>query len=239
MIISHKYKYVYVQLPKTASTAIETELLEYYDGERILLKHDMLHKFLRQASAEEKKYTFFTSIRNPMDITASHYFNLLQDNRITKRTPQKHSIFRKIWGSYRTKTRFDFLRDNGTDFKPYFLKFYKQPYANWSIVDRTKFDHVIRYESMQEDFSALLDKLGIEQVRPIAMANKTKNRNTRVEELFTDPEVRERARKVYGPYFQVFGYQFPSDWPASNEKGNMGLYRFLNVFRSFYWKNLR
>lgn len=246
MIISDTNKYVFVQLPKTASTAIEEELINHYDGQPIMLKHDLYHKFEKQATAQQKKYFVFASVRNPMDIAASHFYNLLQENRLSKRTPQKHSLARKLWGTYRTKKRFEFLRDTDGNlsqqdlFKTYFLRFYNYPYANWSIVDHDNFNFVIRYEHMQEDFSTLLGKLGLEQVQPIPTANKTKNKKGNFLDLYTDPEVRQRAVNVFGPYFRQFGYTFPEEWGVIQEKGfGDQLYPVMNTVRKFYWKHLR
>ncbi len=241
MIISDEHQYVFVQLPKTASTAIEKELLDHYGGQSILLKHDLYHKFERIATPEQKRYTVFASVRNPMDIVASHYYNLLQDNRLSKRTPKKHSIARKLWGTYRTRKRFDFVREVEGDFKTYFLRFYKNPYANWSIVDHKRMDFIIRYEHMQEDFSALLEKLGIEQVQPIPKANTTKNKaGKNFMDLYTDPEVIQRAVNVFGPYFREFGYSFPEEWSGYKEAPGMERkYRLYNRFRSFYWRRVR
>ena len=47
MIISHKYKYVFVGLPLAASTAISKELCEQYDGKAILAKHSIYQDFLK------------------------------------------------------------------------------------------------------------------------------------------------------------------------------------------------
>ena len=54
MIISHKYKYVFVGLPLAASTAISKELCEQYDGKAILAKHSIYQDFLKIATEEEK-----------------------------------------------------------------------------------------------------------------------------------------------------------------------------------------
>jgi hypothetical protein len=240
MIISDQNRYVFVQLPKTASTAIEQELLEHYGGKSILLKHDLYNKFYRIATPEQKKYFVFASVRNPLDIVASHYYNLLQENRLKKRTPEKHSLARKLWGTYRTRTRFEFVQGGDADFKRYFLRFYKSPYANWSIVDHKRFDFIIRYEHMQEDFSELLRRLGLEQVRPIPRANPTVNKKGSFWDLYTDPEVIQRAKNVFGPYFREFGYEFPSEWSAYQEGfWPSKLYPLYNMVRRFYWKNLR
>ena len=57
MIISHKYKYLFIETPHTGSTAISNELQENYDGQRILHKHAYYFEFARQASEEERKNT--------------------------------------------------------------------------------------------------------------------------------------------------------------------------------------
>tara|TARA_R110002124_G_scaffold175649_1_gene343464 strand:- start:41 stop:211 length:171 start_codon:yes stop_codon:yes gene_type:complete len=56
MIISHKYKYLFVEVPHTGSTSISEELVANYDGHPILKKHSQYIDFLRQASKEEKDY---------------------------------------------------------------------------------------------------------------------------------------------------------------------------------------
>ena len=56
MVISDKYKYVFVELPRTGTTAISKELVENYDGKTILWKHAPLNKFLEQATPEQQAY---------------------------------------------------------------------------------------------------------------------------------------------------------------------------------------
>src|SRR3989344_2092106 len=56
MIISHKYKYVFIELSRTASEAISCELCEFYAGERILWKHASYRDFEKIAGSKEKKY---------------------------------------------------------------------------------------------------------------------------------------------------------------------------------------
>lgn len=52
MVISHKYEYLFVELPRTGTTAIHNELLEKYDGQGILSKHANYRDFLKIASEE-------------------------------------------------------------------------------------------------------------------------------------------------------------------------------------------
>ncbi|MFN3939913.1 MAG: hypothetical protein ACK4IY_04960, partial [Chitinophagales bacterium] len=57
MIISDKHKYVFVELPQTASSAIAKELVAMYDGKEILFKHALYRTdFLKFANEAQKKY---------------------------------------------------------------------------------------------------------------------------------------------------------------------------------------
>ena len=81
MIISHKHKYVFVELPQTASSAIAKELKANYDGHEILFKHALYSTdFLKQAKPEEKAYKVISGMRNPMDICVSNYFKFKTDH---------------------------------------------------------------------------------------------------------------------------------------------------------------
>ena len=80
MIISHEHRFVFVELPRTGSTAVGKELIESYGGVRILRKHSSYGDFVRQATPDERTYFKFSSIRNPMDDAVSGYFKLATDH---------------------------------------------------------------------------------------------------------------------------------------------------------------
>ena len=55
MIISHRHRFVFVELPRTGSSAVRRELRELYDGVPILHKHSTYDEFRRQARSEKLK----------------------------------------------------------------------------------------------------------------------------------------------------------------------------------------
>jgi predicted acetyltransferase len=73
MIISHKYKFLFIGLPFSASSAISKELYLKYDGEPFLNKHSLYHDFKKVAKAEERKFFVFAVLRNPMQIAVTVY----------------------------------------------------------------------------------------------------------------------------------------------------------------------
>jgi hypothetical protein len=238
MIISHKYRYVYVELPRTGSKAISKELREQYHGSFIMRHHSTYIDFLKKASNEEKKYFVFSSIRNPLDSAVSGYFKYKTDHKQRYTSPVKLKKDRGIRG-YLDYRVFDYLKRTNADFPTYFMKFYKIPYDNWASLSHNVFDFIIRFENIQEDFSKALTLIGIKQKRPLPLVNRTSMKERDFLTYYT-PETIERAKRVFGPFMKKWGYEFPPEWgDASFSWYEMIGFGFFGLFRNFYWKHLR
>ena len=236
MIISHKHKYLFVELPHTGSTSISKELRENYDGKRILHKHAFFHDFQKIATDDEKKYFVFSCIRNPMDEVVSSYFIYKTDQRgIFKNINDptcKNSNTRRA-----SINRYNFIKNYNANFCTYLKKFYKVPYDNWSSLDHRHFDYIIRYESIQTCFNKALEQIGIKKKRHLPVINIT-NEKGHFRSYYT-PEIYAHAKYVFGPFMKRWGYEFPSMFgdsrvPLSSEI----LFRFLGIIRKIYWKYL-
>lgn len=235
MIISNEHKYLFIELPRTGSTAISKELRINYDGTRILSKHATYYDFLRIASPEEKTYFIFSCIRNPLDDAASLYFKYKTDHRQQFSQATAHNGLAK----YFTQRRFRFVQNTDADFPTYFMKFYRIPYNNWSSLSHKRFDYVIRFENLQDDFAKVLKLLGIEQKRPLPVVNKTGGREEDFLSYYT-PETIARAKWVFGSFMEQWGYEFPPEWgDRSLHWLSRAEFDFFNIFRYFYWKYLR
>jgi hypothetical protein len=171
MIISHRHKYVFVELPHTGSTAISAELPEVYEGSKILRKHARYSEFLRTASPAERKYFAFSCIRNPLDVAASVYFRDKTDHRGRYSEPRGVVTKRDI-------ALFRFVERTGADFSAYFRHAYRRPipYDNFSNEAHRRLDFVMRFENLQEDFARALRQIGIEPQRPLPVVNMTSGR---------------------------------------------------------------
>lgn len=214
--------------------------MEHYDGKRILFKHAQYHEFLKQASAEQKKYFSFSTIRNPMDVVVSKYFKYKSDHENYENKKVKHGRFRKFISPGYEAARHRFIVQNDASFEQFFLKYYKLPYSAWSILSHDKLDYLMRFEQLSEDFGRVLEKIGIEPVRELPQFNKTGLKKKHFSEYYASPEARQRAVRVFAPYMQQWGYEFPSDWKESRQvRGSHGMYALVNAFRSVYWKHLR
>ena len=242
MIISHKYKYLFVELPLTASTAVSKELRENYDGESILYKHATYHEFLKIASPEEKQYFVFSGMRNPLDQAVSHYFKFLTDYKDQFSDNQKFQRrgIHKLAYDFSHMNRYRFIQDSEADFSTFFLKFYKAPYNNWSSLAHDKFDFILRFENLAGDFAKLLEVMRIEPKRPLPSKNRTAAREQDFLSYYDTPELINRAKWVFGPYMKKWGYAFPEAWGDSSISPLQQLeFQFLDIFRNLYWRYIR
>ncbi|MCB0170640.1 MAG: sulfotransferase family 2 domain-containing protein [Anaerolineae bacterium] len=242
MVISHEHKYLFVELPLTGSTAVREELCAYYDGVPILTKHSSYSTFVRNASSDEKEYFVFSCIRNPLDTVVSHYFKLRTNHwkfdsqkRINKRNILNRVLYR--FGHLR---QFRFIQDNQADFPTFFLKFYTLPYDNWSSLDHQNFDVVIRFERLSGDFAKVIELIGLEQQRSLPVKNKTSDKASNFWSYYDTPTVRKRAKSVFMPFMNKWGYNFPADWePCKKSWLWEAEFESLKVFRNIYWRYLK
>ena len=207
MVISHKYKYVFIQLDRTASTTIAKELVEYYDGKHILWKHARYCDFLKIANEEEEKYFAFSGMRNPLDVIVTEYFRTKIDmfgrfSNINKRRGVSKLNIKKH----------NYISNNNADFTSFYKKFYyTQIYNEWKTKDFEKLDFIYCFEDLQRQFSNILRKLRIKQKRPLPVVNKTPERKNDFTSYYTK-EIQSRAKIVLGKYMIKWGYTFPINW---------------------------
>ena len=238
MIISHKYKYLFVELPRTGSTAISQELCDLYDGTPILCKHSTYLDFLKVANPEEKEYFVFSGIRNPLDDAVSHYFKFKTDHKGNFTDPTRRKKRQGLVGNL-NYSRFNFLKSSHADFSTFFMKYYKIPYNNWASLSHKEFDFIIRFENLAHDFAKALKLIGIEAVRPLPVVNRTGKRENGYLTYYT-PETIKRAKHVFSPFMKQWGYEFPPEWgDASVSWWNQMEFEFFNIFRNAYWRYLR
>jgi hypothetical protein len=238
MIISHTHRYLFVELPRTGSTAISRELVQQYDGVRVLWKHATYLDFLKVAKPEEKEYFVFSGIRNPLDDAVSRYFKLKTDHRNQYTDPAKLEKHKRIYDRVERFIYHD-LEKSDADFEKFFLKYYVLPYNSWASMGKKHYDYVIRFEHIQEDFNTALRLIGIEPEQPLPARNSTSNRKRNFASYYSPKAIR-RARWVFGPFMKQWGYEFPTEWGEYSIPWAQKMeYEFLNLFRGIYWRYLR
>ncbi len=214
MIISHKYKFLFIGLPFSASSAISKELNLAYEGEPYLSKHSLYYEFEKEATEEEKKYFVFAVLRNPMEIVVTVYEKMRVNAKGNFTNPK---LFKENGGHITEKHRekFNYIKDNNATFQEYFLKYFTKPFDNLSSLTLDSCDFVIRYENIAEDYIKALQRCGIESPRPLPIANKTAGKKKDLSKYYTD-DIRQRSIMVFGPFLEKYNYTFPETWQNIN-----------------------
>ncbi len=238
MIISHEYQYLFVELPRTGSTAISRELRETYSGLPILDKHATYYQFLKTARPQERKYFVFSGIRNPLDDAVSIYVQYKNNHNNRWTDPVKRARNRGI-GGYIDNKVYDWIQKNDVDFETYFLTFYRIPYNRWASLSHKNFNYIIRFEHLADDFAEALRRIGIEPKRPLPIANKTEGKISDFTSYYT-PRSIKRAKRVFGPFMVEWGYEFPQEWGRYTAPWwSQAEFQFFNVLRYVYWRYLQ
>jgi len=207
MIISRTHRYLFVEIPNTGSTAIAKELKQHYGGERILHKHASFGEFLRTPEAKTGKYFVFACVRHPLDAAVTSYFKMRSNHRgrfTLGKLRDTPSVTKRHLELYR-------LAQDGAEFPAFFKELQTGVYNNSYLLLHERFDYVMRYEELQQGFSEVLRRLGIAQVQPIPVVNRTDGKSRNFWEFYTG-EVRSRAMRLYWPYMRRWGYSFPAEW---------------------------
>jgi len=210
MIISHKYKFLFIGLPFSASSAISKELHLEYEGEPLLRKHSLYHEFKKVATKEEQEYFVFAVLRNPMEIAITVYEKMKANAKGNFTNPK---LFTENGGhiTKQHRARFNFIHKNNASFQQYFLRFFTKSYDNLSSMTLDNCDFVIRYENITEDYLLALKRAGVETPRPLPVANKTAGKKQDILGYYTD-DIKEKAIAVFGPFIEKYNYSFPIEW---------------------------
>lgn len=197
MVISHRYRFIFVHIQRTGGHSIEKALSKFVSQKDIdKINHIFGHMHVVPRNIEKyfsydiwKQYFKFAFVRNPWDRAVSfyHYFKQNKRHRIT------HPTFAK------TVDTMDFSHwIKRTNLVP--------PQFCWVIPDGSNFivDFVGRFENLQEDFDKICDRVCIPSVK-LETIMKTKHKHYSM--YYTD-DTRAIASEKFKKDIKLFGYKF-------------------------------
>lgn len=232
-IMSQSRRYLFIMPPRTGCTAIgEGVLLPALDGEWFPAegitdpktgytvldrKHCDLGELQRAGLVGDDHGLFvFTTTRNPFDSLVSHYFK-----RRTVRTKELadagsfvHRRPHAVEGIHRA-TEMPFLEWLEWHLSPKTPRQRAKALLRLSAFNRGDMyvhyaqgaDYVMRYERLQDDFTAVQRHLGIDNPLEIPRLNSTPSRETDYRAYYT-PRARKIVETVFARDLARFGYVF-------------------------------
>ena len=95
----------------------------------------------------------FSTVRNPLDVAVTRYVHLRENPRGHFTAPEEIAVRNSI-ASRLERRVFRWLHRHDATFEEFLLRWYVVPYDTWTSLDHKRMDHVMRYESLADDFEA-------------------------------------------------------------------------------------
>jgi hypothetical protein len=194
MRISHKHKFVFIAIPKTASSTIRNAVDEYSDIRSVgdttspyhwHIKARDLKKHFKNKGWNWDEYFKFCFVRNPWDRLVSLY---------TYFQRRKYLPLPIDGGPHYTTWLSDRFRDKRSDSGAIYYA------AGKDIL----VDFIGKTENLQEDFDIICDKIGI-PTQKLPYENKTKHKHYTE---YYDDETKQLVAEKYAKDIEHFGYEF-------------------------------
>ncbi len=220
-MISHKYKFIFVEYSKTGTTTIEGVLEKYCESKTNQISDSLYWKHARPKTIKElfekenkkdewKHYFKFTFIRNPFDRMVSLWNFIHKTLEKHKEECEKNGPDWKPECETWIERCYDII-SNCKNFKDY-IKYTSNGIAtggdtvfSFSHDGNEKFvDFIGRFENLQEDFDIVCDKIGIPKQK-LPHKNKTKHKHYTE---YYDDETRQIVAEKYAKELECFGYKF-------------------------------
>ena len=192
--------FIYIRIPRTGSTSISKMLRNNNAWPHF---YASLIKDLIGEKNYNNKVTF-ASVRNPWDRMVSWFMFNCNDYRAD---PQQSKEYRELG--------FRGWIMEGCPHRGWSPHHYahqpKDPISqlDW-IIDKegkTIVDHIVRLESIQQDFEAIRDKLGLRKIIVPRLNTSTKRKFSDYRKYY-DWETKEKVREMYKEDVRYFNYEF-------------------------------
>ena len=222
-MLSHLHKFIYVHIPKTAGTSIETAFGHHEPGRlnqdhRTIREIEPLSNVLRNLHRTETLEALAKRGRNQ--------FRRLTDGYFETATPAQYdsyfrfAIVRNPWDRclswYKNVMRNDWLRkplgiDESCSFD-YFMRNYQnqwglRPQTYWveNSAGAVSLDYVGRFEQLEDAFDHICTRIGVTRVELPKMLVKHGRTDYRTE---YDDSLKEYVGRLYAREIELFDYQF-------------------------------
>lgn len=218
MIIGFQKKFLFIHIPKCAGDSVRELLLDPANGgAQFLRKHCSFAEAEKVMGEEIKSLTAFAVVRNPFDQALSFYEHLRKPLRmapaeIERQYPGTGGRLLPVWASeFAMRLEFpDFVRE------VYAADPDERRQAAWfgdlltwlkSVDGNLAPVRILRFESIQKDFSNLVGELGLAGELPWRNASRVQGASAEFQSRY-DSASRRIIEARFAPTLEHFGYCF-------------------------------
>ncbi|MEJ1161250.1 sulfotransferase family 2 domain-containing protein [Prosthecomicrobium sp. N25] len=232
MIISHRHRFIYLKCRKVGSTSVEVALADLCGPEDVVTPLDGA-----KTRADGRRHVNWQNHDVPRDrwpllaralvaagvskrAAGVEYFNHIRAARLRRLLGAevfdgylKVAIERNPWDREVSNFYFHHPKPEGRPSFEEFLRRHtrRKPIDNfdiYSIDGRVVADIVLRHERLDEDFAALMARLGIDPTPALPRARSHQRPDKgRYRDLYTT-ETRDLVARLYAREIRTFGYEF-------------------------------
>ncbi len=188
---SNTHKFIFIHWGKCAGSSIK-QALASINGLEVKLQRghadlDTMKRLIKEDGFNFEQYFKFSCVRNPWDRMVSLYHHMSTEGERHPNNPEKQKI--NFEGTFE-----EFL---------YHQELYPSIYPNFQ-----DFDHVVRYEFLQDDFNILCEKLGIPNKVELPRIDYNTGRPKINYQLYYNLKTKELVTKQNLKIIELFGYKF-------------------------------
>ena len=196
MLVSHKHKFVFIHIPKTAGSSVTVSLKNLgQDDAKSSYQHitcQNLKKIFDNQRWTWSDYFKFSFVRNPFARIVSE-FHYVKDGHNKNRKKYKFDFKKFICKKY---------------FETHVWHHHADPQLNFiSLNKKIEVDFIGRVENLQQDLNIICDKIGIPR-QELPHYNKTEHKHYTE---YYDDETRQLVAEKYAKDIEYFGYEFGKD----------------------------
>jgi hypothetical protein len=230
MILSHKYRFIFIKTNKTAGTSIEIALSKFCGETDIISPNEAEDEILRRDMGGRPPQHYLSPLPD---------YRLIDIYRYIARRRKKHRFYHHmpafeikalvgddIWNNY---YKFCFERnpwDRVISF--YYWRLKKNPnqtltefidsgilqtlqdfgYRLYTIDDAIAVDRVCLYENLEQEMEAVRNRLNLPEKLVIPKAKASRRQDKRHYRDIISPEDRDKIAKIFSREIELFGYSF-------------------------------
>lgn len=227
MIISHKYKYIFIKTQKTAGTSIEIALSKFCGD------HDIISPIMLKDERHRQKlgYRGPQNYRIPFSrYSARDWARLVFRGKLLAFYGHASAKFiqqyveSEVWAHY---FKFAFVRNpwdraiswyfwkNPNDPKPSFSEFLKSDIAHkirgyklYTIDDEIVVDKVYRFEEIPDAMQEVAARVGLPEIPDLPRTKISTRKDKRTYQEFCSATDREKIARIYAKEIEQFDYQW-------------------------------